>query len=127
MFEESLQESFQEVLIDGYMNFEAHLLDGDIGVWIFSYEYSSDLTSKEIFKILQERLKNYSKTFKSDNELRLRRSIITLDYEGFDEYWFLIDEQHRRVTVMFAGIDSPAENKSYPSYIKKFQRYASEG
>lgn len=120
--EQKWQQSFREALIDGYTNFKGHFVDADASVYIFSYQFPAKLPSKEIFSILRERIKGYNVISESKDELVLRRSGTFQTHEVFDEYRFLINEQHRKITVMFASLDSPAEIKNHHIFVKEFQK-----
>ncbi len=121
--EQKWQQSFRDALIDGYVNFKGHFVDTDASVYIFSYQSPPKFAPKEIFSILREQLKGYNVMSESKDELVLRRSGTGQMHEAFDEYRFLIDEQHRKIIVMFASVDSPVEIKNYPAFIKKFQKF----
>lgn len=120
--EQKWQQSFRAALINGYTNFKGHFVDTDVSVHIFSYQFPSKLSSKEIFPALREQLKGYTVVSEANNELVLRRYGTIQSHEVFDEYRFLINEQGRKITVMFASLDSPSEIKNHSTFIKKFQK-----
>jgi len=120
--EQTWQNSFREVLIDGYSNFRGHFVDSDVAVYIFSYQLPAQLRSKNLFSILRKRIPGYTAVAESDNELVFRRSGTLKGFECFDEYRLLADDQQKIVTVMFASLDSPVEMKNHQFYIDKLRK-----
>lgn len=120
--ERAWQQSFRVALIDGYTNFKGHLVDADTAVYIFSYEFPPQLKAQNVLSTLRKQISDYTIVAESKNELVLKRIGKSAGFQAFDEYRFLLDEQHGKITVMFASIDSPVELKNYPIFVEKFQK-----
>jgi hypothetical protein len=120
--EKAWQTSFRNALVVGYLNFKGHYVDSDTSVYIFSYIVPSTIQMATVFPTIKKQISDYELISESDNELVLRQSGKNKQKKAFNEYRFLMDEQHRKVTVMFLSIDSAAENENYPFFIQEFRR-----
>ncbi len=109
------EKSFQTVILDGYTNFEGHFVDGDAGVYIFSYT-APPRSVQELEAIILARNSDFTRVKASSDSLLLRRSIAYSKDNGFDEYNFRIDSKSGKVTVMFANLDSKAEMRLYKHF-----------
>ena len=110
--EQAWQRNFKEALLEGYTDFKSHCVNVDFAVYIFSYTYpatSYKMSSDVIDTLKTQLVRDYTVVSECSNELVLQRSIWYSKCNGFDEYRFLINQKLKRITVMFANLDSRVE------------------
>jgi len=118
--EKAWQKNMSEALLPEYSNFDGLWADSDIAAYIFSYKVPELTNSTEAFKVLKSQIINFTVYDESDNVLALRRS---LSKSNFDEWRFLYNEEGKKITVLYANIDSGVEFKNYPFLIDKLSKY----
>ncbi len=119
--EQAWQKNAREALIEGYSHFKAHYLNSDAAVYIYSYRLPLNLSAEDALAVLRQQIptadKRYAVISESPTELVFRRPAYNYSEDvGFDEYRVLVDDQQKRITVMFANLDSPAEQEQHPYF-----------
>jgi len=118
------QQSYRQAILEGYSNFRGYYFEDDVGVVIFGYQLTPQITAKDIFDKLIKRLNSdgYKVISTKPNELVMRRPVSYSKYGGFDEYRFVVQEESGRVTVMFANLDSKVELDRYKEFVNEFYK-----
>ncbi len=122
------QQNCKEALLNGYTNFKGHYVNVDIALYIFSYNYPSNIKdAKEAFSQLKAQGvgEGYVTFSETGDELVIRKVLKSQDPDigdCFYEFRFMIDTQRRKITVMRAHWDSE-EIKLQPEFIRLQRSY----
>lgn len=124
------QENYQAALVPGYQNLKVVTCDGDIGWSLFSYELPASTNPIEVIPLLRRQITGITVPMsdgmssqwiavrEDGNELHLRSV-------GYDD-WRIRVEARRKVTAMYAGLDSQVQRDAYPRLLAVFERACRE-
>jgi hypothetical protein len=113
--------NISEGFINGYTNYTAYWVDGDIGAGLFGYTIPGSKTSEEVFAILKKQSSGHYVEKETSETLILRKKL-SYGTNAFDEMNFLFDPVRGRMTVLWGNFDSPTEHAAYPEIIKDMRR-----
>jgi len=117
------QGRYPEAFIEGYTDFRAHTYDGDIGMVIFSYVLPPTQSVGDALPQLRQQIRGAAAVPLPRGELGTASGCfeilletpteLQLQCTDGDEWRVMLDPERRKVTAMFASLDSEAERSAY--------------
>jgi|SRR5688572_22509296 len=121
------QEKYREGLFPGYQNFRVITCDGDIGWSLFSYELPANAKAADVIPVLRSQITGIDAVLRPGMALQWPfasedATNLHVRSTGEDDWRIRVSPARRRVTAMYASLDSEAERDAYPRLVAAFER-----